>query len=382
MSKIKIIQVQVFDTDERAMKKRLREFLRDLRKRNLAKGLIGDDEHSADFEDGDLDLFNAELPDGGLTYKDEAVIAKRVRCLISRRSRAEGTAHLSKEDLQRLSPKEAYMTAMMAPSEHWADEVAAGLHEEMPWMGRATECAWHDLRRAKRRGTAIKIEPLLINGPSGIGKSTWARAMANRLGLPMAQSDAGAGSAGFDVAGGERGWGSAQPGRPVNLLLDHRIANPIFIVDEICKAGIATSTKGRSFSLTEAMLGLMEPGTARTWTCPYFRLAFDMSHISWLFTANNLDTVPEPFLSRCQIVEVQEITSQQLHDFAVRRGTEMGLSQEALEAVCEALGRAPQVTGRRMSLRDVVRMLERAETLEGRPPRCSEDLTPASHYDM
>ena len=33
MSKIKIIQVQVFDTDERAMKKRLREFLRDLRKR-------------------------------------------------------------------------------------------------------------------------------------------------------------------------------------------------------------------------------------------------------------------------------------------------------------------------------------------------------------
>ena len=46
----------------------------------------------------------------------------------------------------------------------------------------------------------------------------------------------------------------------------------------------------------------------------------------------------------------------------------MGLSQEALEAVCEALGRAPQVTGRRMSLRDVVRILERAETLEGRPP--------------
>lgn len=128
MSKIKIIQVQVIDTDERAMKKRLREFLRDLRKRNLAKELIGDDEHSADFDDGDLDLFNAELPDGGLTYKDEAVIANRVRCLISRRSRAEGTAHLSKENLQRLSPKEAYMTAMMAPSEHWADELAAGLH--------------------------------------------------------------------------------------------------------------------------------------------------------------------------------------------------------------------------------------------------------------
>jgi hypothetical protein len=45
----------------------------------------------------------------------------------------------------------------------------------------------------------------------------------------------------------------------------------------------------------------------------------------------------------------------------------MGLSQEALEATCDALAMAPHVTGRRMSLRDVIRMLERAETLEGRP---------------
>jgi ATP-dependent Lon protease len=56
------------------------------------------------------------------------------------------------------------------------------------------------------------------------------------------------------------------------------------------------------------MLGLMEPGTARTWTCPYFRVTFDMSHISWVFTSNTLDTVPEPFLSRCQIVAVPDIT--------------------------------------------------------------------------
>lgn len=154
------------------------------------------------------------------------------------------------------------MRAITAPSEHWADEVAAALHAEMPWMGRATECAWHDLRRAATRGTPIKIAPLLINGPPGIGKSAWTRTLADRIGLPMGQSDAGAGSAGFDVVGVERGWGSAQPGRPVNLLLDHRIANPIFVVDEICKAGVETSTKGRAFSLTEAMLGLMEPGTA------------------------------------------------------------------------------------------------------------------------
>ncbi|MGP6089557.1 AAA family ATPase [Antarctobacter jejuensis] len=367
MPKIKIIHVQNLDTDERAINKRLRDFLRETRQNRLARELIGDDANSSQFDEVDLELFKTTLPEAGLTYKDEAAIAARVRCLVSKRHRATGTAHLSKDDLARLSPEDASMEAVMAPSEHRADEIAAALHAQMPWMGRATECAWHDLRRAARRGTPIKIAPMVINGPPGIGKSAWTRALADQLELPLAQSDAGAGSAGFDIVGVERGWSSAQPGRPVNLLLDHRIANPIFVVDEICKAGVAISTQGRAFSMTEAMLGLMEPGTARAWNCPYFRVTFDMSHVSWLFTSNKLSTVPEPFLSRCQIVEVRDITPAQLHDFAVRRGLEMKLSQEALEAVCEALVMAPRMTGRRMSLRDVVRMLERAETLEGRP---------------
>ncbi|MGY3438749.1 MULTISPECIES: AAA family ATPase [unclassified Marinovum] len=367
MPKIKIIQVRALDTDERAIKKHLRDYLRDLRKRILAKELIGDDEFSSEFDDIEVEGYRHGLPDVDITYKDEAAIAARVRCLVSKRHRATGTAHLAKDDLARLSPEDASMEAVTAPSEHWADEIAAALHAQMPWMGRATECAWHDLRRTARRGTPIKIAPMVINGPPGIGKSAWTRALADQLGLPMGQSDAGAGSAGFDVAGVERGWSSAQPGRLVNLLLNHRVANPIFVVDEICKAGIATSTTGRAFSLTDAMLGLMEPGAARTWNCPYFRVTFDMSHFSWLFTSNKLSTVPESFLSRCQIVEVHDITPAQLHDFAVRRGMEMKLSQEALEVVCEALVMAPRIMGRRMSLRDVVRMLERAETLEGRP---------------
>jgi ATP-dependent protease Clp ATPase subunit len=139
--------------------------------------------------------------------------------------------------MARLDPKAASMMAITVPSEHWVDEVAASLHDRMLRMARATECAWHDLRRAARRGIPIKIAPILINGRPGIGKSAWARSLSDLLKIPIAQSDAGTGSAGFDIVGVERGWCSAQPGRQVNLLLDHRIANPIFVVDEICKAG-------------------------------------------------------------------------------------------------------------------------------------------------
>jgi hypothetical protein len=56
-----------------------------------------------------------------------------------------------------------------------------------------------------------------------------------------------------------------------------------------------------------------------------------------------------------------------LQAFAVKRGGKMGLSQESVDAIVTAIIQAPIVTGRRISLRDVVRMLERAEMLEGRP---------------
>jgi hypothetical protein len=45
----------------------------------------------------------------------------------------------------------------------------------------------------------------------------------------------------------------------------------------------------------------------------------------------------------------------------------MGLSQESVDAIVTAIIQAPIVTGRRISLRDVVRMLDRAEVLECRP---------------
>ena len=50
-----------------------------------------------------------------------------------------------------------------------------------------------------------------------------------------------------------------------------------------------------------------------------------------------------------------------------KKGAEIGLSDAAVEAVVMTISRAPAVTKRRLSLRDAVRILERAEMLEGRP---------------
>jgi len=53
--------------------------------------------------------------------------------------------------------------------------------------------------------------------------------------------------------------------------------------------------------------------------------------------------------------------------FARRSGAALGLSDASIEAVVETITRAQGITGHRQSLRDAIRMLERAEVLQSRP---------------
>jgi ATP-dependent Lon protease len=56
--------------------------------------------------------------------------------------------------------------------------------------------------------------------------------------------------AAFGVVGAQRGWGSAFPGKPVQTIMQHLVGNPVLVVDEVEKAGAATSTSGLRTSIT------------------------------------------------------------------------------------------------------------------------------------
>lgn len=305
--------------------------------------------------------------DSDLSYADNGKIRRRAELLSKRQAIRAGIVHLKKEELVRIEAVVPDVALVMAGDEDWADAAAASLHAEMPWMARATEHLWHALRRAARRGGPVAMRPIILNGPPGIGKSVWARKLGQTIGLPTVDIDASKGSAGFAVAGLERGWASALPGRPLDLVLSTRVSNPLIIIDEVCKAKQGRSEKGNSFSFADALLSLIEPATAANWECNYFRLRFDMSHILWVMTANDVHRTPEPVRSRCQVIELPDISPAQLADFALGQGRRMGLSEDGIAAIVEVLDRAPRVLGRRLSLRDVIRMLERGEMLEERP---------------
>jgi ATP-dependent Lon protease len=106
------------------------------------------------------------------------------------------------------------------------------------------------------------------------------------IGVPTCLIEAGSEPAGFAVAGAQRGWGTAGPGKPLQTVLRTLVANPLVIVDEVEKAGEIRLDRGHAHGLTDALLPPLERSTAAAWPCPYFQIAFDMSWMSCVLTAN------------------------------------------------------------------------------------------------
>jgi hypothetical protein len=291
-------------------------------------------------EINDADLATLDAAADSISEHDLDRIQRRARVYIERVRSASGTAHLKREEVARLIPIKDGLPAVTIETEARADEIAAGIHAQMPWMAPATEAAWHAMRRCAQDGaTVFRLPPMLLIGPPGIGKSHWARALGDALRVPTTVIDAAAEAARFSVAGVQRGWGSAAPGKPVDTILTRRILNPIIIIDEIDKAGDVRSTSGTRHSLTDALLSFLEPATAARWSCPFYQIPFDMSRIGWIMTANSRRGLPDPLLSRCPPLILPPLTLADLIGFAEREGTARSLTAPALDAVIEPLHR-------------------------------------------
>lgn len=164
------------------------------------------------------------------------------------------------------------------------------------------------LQHVASGGRGFALPPMVLAGPPDIGKSHYARTLAKLAEVPVRMIDVGGGSAGFRIAGIERGWGTAQPGIPVETIPATKVANPIMVIDEIDKGGTTYSMKGTSSSLTTLLLQLLEPGTARHFECPYFRLPFDLSRINWIMTANEVDHIPAPLRDRARVFVLPKLS--------------------------------------------------------------------------
>jgi ATP-dependent Lon protease len=143
------------------------------------------------------------------------------------------------------------------------------------------------------------------------------------------------------------------------------VANPLVIVDEVEKAGEVHSDRCHAHGLTNALLPLLERSTAASWPCPYYQIAFDMSWMSWVMTANTTWGLSGPLLSRCPPLRLPALTRDQLMTFAAREVRRRDLPDDVRDAVLQIL--SEESGSWQPSLRTALRMIERAEGVADRP---------------
>lgn len=150
----------------------------------------------------------------------------------------------------------------------------------------------------------IAIRPTLLTGPPGIGKSWFAKALADLSGAGSGAVELG-GAHDAAIGGNPRGWSQNQPCFPAMIMNQSGTANPVCIVEELEKA----AARPQHGDPLDALLAMLEPGTARSYYDRCLMAPIDLSHICWIMTVNTVTPrMSAAFLSRIDVIEVEPPT--------------------------------------------------------------------------
>ena len=146
---------------------------------------------------------------------------------------------------------------------------------------------------------SIELPPMLLLGEPGIGKTHFARKVAELLGTGFGFVPMSSLTAGWVLSGASSQWKNAKPGKVFDTFVNGDYANPVIVVDELDKA----SSDGQ-YDPLGALYELLELKTATRFVDEFVELPIDASGAVWLATANDPARIPEPLLDRLTVYEI------------------------------------------------------------------------------
>ncbi len=176
----------------------------------------------------------------------------------------------------------------------------ASLYDQLPNFGEPLD----DLRRhvalSQDSQDNLELTPMLLLGPPGVGKTHFARKVADLLGTTMNLVPMSSMTAGWLLSGSSSQWKGARPGKVFEALVDGQYANPVIVVDEIDKA-----SADAQYDPLGALYSLLEHDTAQHFIDEFAEVPIDASQVIWITTANDERGIPEPILNRMNVFQIE-----------------------------------------------------------------------------